>query len=198
MNQVDFAKAIGVSQAQVSRYEKGQDKPSPENLRKIAEVLDVHESYLYEYGDFRAVDEKYKYVLRTPDYMNEHEFLYSQNSFPGHFNNNREGSGKYFPLRIKDESMEPLIPKNSVCFVSPVKIEELTDGAIIFINMPEEDRSFIVRRLHINNSDNHVFYHLIPENHRYQVRSFRKEEFTDKYNGNTGIVKGYRLMFVNP
>lgn len=46
IQQVDFAKKIGVSNVVLSRYESGERKPDYETLIKIADYFDVTTDYL--------------------------------------------------------------------------------------------------------------------------------------------------------
>lgn len=41
IKQIDFAKCLGVSQKDISRWENGERTPNVENLKKICEVLNV-------------------------------------------------------------------------------------------------------------------------------------------------------------
>ena len=41
IKQIDFAKCLGVSQKDISRWENGERTPNVENLKKICEVLNT-------------------------------------------------------------------------------------------------------------------------------------------------------------
>ncbi len=46
LSQIQLAKALGISNVQLSRYESGDRKPDPETLLLIANFLDVSTDYL--------------------------------------------------------------------------------------------------------------------------------------------------------
>ncbi len=46
MNQEELADAIGLTQASISQFEKGLRMPTPANIRKFAQILDIREEDL--------------------------------------------------------------------------------------------------------------------------------------------------------
>ena len=46
MNQEELADAIGLTQASISQFEKGLRMPTPANIRKFAQILDISEEDL--------------------------------------------------------------------------------------------------------------------------------------------------------
>ena len=46
MLQEDLAQAMGLTQASISQFEKGQRTPTPANIRKLAQILGVKEEDL--------------------------------------------------------------------------------------------------------------------------------------------------------
>ena len=46
MNQAELASAIGLTQASISQFEKGLRMPTPANIRKFAQILDIREEDL--------------------------------------------------------------------------------------------------------------------------------------------------------
>ena len=46
MSQGDLADAIGLTQASISQFEKGLRMPTPANIRKFAQILDIREEDL--------------------------------------------------------------------------------------------------------------------------------------------------------
>ena len=46
MNQEELAGAIGLTQASISQFEKGLRMPTPSNIRKFAQILDIPEEDL--------------------------------------------------------------------------------------------------------------------------------------------------------
>ena len=67
MSQSDLADAIGISYAQIGRYENKGAQPPAETLKKIASVLEVSPDYLL-YGN---ADEKAKNILVDADLINQ-------------------------------------------------------------------------------------------------------------------------------
>ena len=56
MSQEELARAMGLTQASISQFEKGQRTPTPANIRKFAEILGVQEEALA--GESRGQFEK--------------------------------------------------------------------------------------------------------------------------------------------
>ena len=54
MNQEELADAIGLTQASISQFEKGLRMPTPANIRKFAQILNIREEDLagQNQGDF--------------------------------------------------------------------------------------------------------------------------------------------------
>ena len=46
MNQEELADAVGLTQASISQFEKGLRMPTPANMRKFAQILDINEEDL--------------------------------------------------------------------------------------------------------------------------------------------------------
>ena len=46
MNQEELAGAMGLTQASISQFEKGLRMPTPSNIRKFAQILNIHEEDL--------------------------------------------------------------------------------------------------------------------------------------------------------
>ena len=46
MNQEELADTIGLTQASISQFEKGLRMPTPANIRKFAQILDIREEDL--------------------------------------------------------------------------------------------------------------------------------------------------------
>ena len=67
-SQDDLSKAIGVHSKHISRYENNKVTPSPETLRKMADVFDVSTDYLLQ--DNVPRDEKIK--INDPE-LNEED-----------------------------------------------------------------------------------------------------------------------------
>lgn len=57
MSQGELANAVGLSQASVSQFEKGQRQPTPAIIKNLAQALDVSEEALAgpDKGDFEKV-----------------------------------------------------------------------------------------------------------------------------------------------
>ena len=73
INQVELAKAIGVSHATISRYLSAQLDPRTNRVASMAKVLDVNPAWLYGFGDRMTNDEVEKrkqridYLVSLPD-----------------------------------------------------------------------------------------------------------------------------------
>ncbi|MDR0483783.1 MAG: XRE family transcriptional regulator [Alphaproteobacteria bacterium] len=126
-NQIDFANAIGVTQATVSRYISETASPSFHVLHKMSTILDIDLPLLYRKNGSSAqpVDSNmakipfyYSEVSaghglssldETPDYLNfdsnwlKNEFLI-------------ENFDDMFSLKVKGDSMEPLIQEGDIVF----------------------------------------------------------------------------------
>jgi transcriptional regulator with XRE-family HTH domain len=70
-SQDDLSKAIGVHSKHISRYENNKVTPSPETLRKMADVFDVSTDYLLQ--DNVPRDEKIK--INDPELLRQFELI---------------------------------------------------------------------------------------------------------------------------
>jgi len=208
LNQVDFAKAVKVSQAQISRYERGLDIPSPEKIRRMAEVLDVPIEYLstkseekleevdvIEFPEGNSLQKNDEFLELFLEVYTNRGALQSETFMP--LKSIVKAKTDYF-ARLNDDSMVPVIPKNAACYAELKDCQNLCDRELIFIKMPGQENVFLIRRLRISVKKNKEFYLLVPENPAYKIHIFTKEEFIQTFKNETGVIKGYSLMFANP
>jgi transcriptional regulator with XRE-family HTH domain len=47
LNQIEFARAVGISQTSLSQIESGKKQPSKTNLKRICQELNISELHLY-------------------------------------------------------------------------------------------------------------------------------------------------------
>ena len=69
IQQIDFAKKIGVSNVVLSRYESGERKPDYEILKKIADFFNVTTDYLLGQSDNprMTADEEFEAFANDPE-----------------------------------------------------------------------------------------------------------------------------------
>ena len=78
MNQAELASAIGLTQASISQFEKGLRMPTPANIRRFAQILDVNEEELagQNQGEFEKTLLMRKIRDLSPDSLNKiNEFV---------------------------------------------------------------------------------------------------------------------------
>lgn len=85
LNQQDIGEKCGISQTSISQIEKGHKTPTTNNLKKICEVLNVHECYLrllcVEISDVPEV-RRQTYTTLTPAMKTIIEQMFNYNTLP--------------------------------------------------------------------------------------------------------------------
>ncbi len=62
LSQKDIAEKLGITQQSYSNWESGRANPSPENLRKLADILEVSPSYILGWEDENRRDKMTIYI----------------------------------------------------------------------------------------------------------------------------------------
>jgi SOS-response transcriptional repressor LexA len=141
LNQTDFGKRLGVSQAAISNWESDTDEPNPLAVSRLAEVMNnpdlvvefldasgignllVAECKSYSSSETRANEVREIVLLRDPSAAGTSRVLDSTEAetilrlpktwFPP--------QGEIYALRIDDDSMAPVISDGSLVFVDTSK-----------------------------------------------------------------------------
>ncbi|MGQ9556903.1 MAG: helix-turn-helix domain-containing protein [Desulfurispora sp.] len=71
LTQIQLGKMVNVSDATINRYERGQRKPTPEMLSKLAEILHVSVDYLVDGPGETAYESATLAAHRTDDPLQE-------------------------------------------------------------------------------------------------------------------------------
>ncbi|MDR2008161.1 MAG: XRE family transcriptional regulator [Alphaproteobacteria bacterium] len=170
-NQIEFANAIGVTQATVSRYISESASPSFDILHKMSKVLDIDLPLLYNNKgstpppmDHSMVKIPFYYsevsagrglssLDETPDYL----------SFDGNWLKNEfmvKNFDDTFSLKVKGDSMEPLIQEGDIVFAK--KFDNTTSYQGIYIVCYNSD--YLIKKIQFKHKDN---VKLISQNPEY-------------------------------
>lgn len=197
VNQERFAELLGVSQSNVSKWEGGVYPPSPELFIKLAELLKGRAESLYFYeqagvpkeyfeggGAFENANYAEKFIARQIDIIQVPLLHDRAAAGMGSKVNERDidylipmlrsqlpPSGKIVALRVKGDSMSPI----------------LLEGYVIFVNVNQRDPRHLVGRMVVASEDDGVTvkwlrkssrtFILVPQHvtPRHEVRVFEAE-----------------------
>ena len=136
MRPQDLANASGVNKASISQYLSGAHAPSNISSGKMAKILNVNPVWLM--GFDVPMKEQHKsnfhhkgvYIPILDDIAAENKDILDYEEIP----ENMAGSGEYFGLRIKDDSMAPYIEDGDTVIVRIQPDVENGDIAIVKVN----------------------------------------------------------------
>ena len=138
-NQMDFAKAIGVTQATISRYISGSALPSFKALKRISEILDidismVNQDYVqYDSGGVTKLPYYYSEVSagmgisstdNSSDYLH-FDSSWLQNQFL------LKNLDNTFCVKVKGDSMEPSISEGDILIAQECRDTSQLQGIYI-------------------------------------------------------------------
>lgn len=138
MSAVELAKRMGVTKATISRYENGTRKISMDDIPKFADVLGVSPLDIL-IGDDREEEQSSEYpyipvsisagfpIRVTGISGKEMETI----SIPDRIMGKWAGSRDIFFMRVNGDSMDKVIPHNSLIAVKRVELHLLKDGDIV-------------------------------------------------------------------
>lgn len=140
MSQTEIADLIGLSQGQYSNWERGYSTIDNQQLKRLAEILDVSVDYLLD--DSKTMPKSYNSTgIRIPVLgtvaagipIDAIEEIVDWEEIPQAMAH----QGEFFGLRIKGRSMEPRIMQGDTVIVR--KQEDISSGdiAIVLVNGEE-------------------------------------------------------------
>lgn len=163
---------IGKDRATVYRYEKNEIENVPYTLiSKIAEVLDVEESYLmgWDKKEEKALPStQYEYfndlkisagIPTTVEGVVEHQTIHVPDFVLGHYAGNKD----IFFAHINGESMNKVIQDGSLIAVKKMDIEHLKNGDIVVYSYCHE---YAVKRFY--RTDNGILFKPESTDFRFQ------------------------------
>lgn len=150
---LDVANHLGVTEATVQRYESGNIKNLKlDTISKIASYLNVNPSYLMGWQETKEnITSKFQYAYYPTTISaglpievnsitsNDIEKISIPNAVMGKW----AGSKDIYITRVNGESMNQVIPDQSLIAVKPMDVSELKDGDIVIYNY---DNEYAVKR----------------------------------------------------
>lgn len=134
LSQKEIAEHLGITPQAYGYYERGERKPGAENLRKIANLLDISVDYLL--GRDRGKPEQSNHLIPllgavpagTPIEAIEdiEEYIDIYPKFVKH--------GELFALRVQGDSMEPDIRPGDIVIVEKQEYIDNGDVAVVRVN----------------------------------------------------------------
>lgn len=137
LTQTEIAKKLFISQAAYSKYETGQSSPNPETLAKIAEILNVTVSSLIGKSKDGAAPGRVRIpvlgrVAAGIPIEAIEEIIDWEDLDAAEY-----GTGEYFGLKIRGDSMEPKISDGDVVIVHRQEDVDNGDIAVVLVNGDE-------------------------------------------------------------
>lgn len=159
LTQKELGEKLGVKHNTISSYEKGTNEPEQDMLYKLANILNVSINDFFPYKEVK-VEKSFEYTyLSEPisaglpnhvDGVTETETI----SLPDVVMGKHAGNSEIFITRTNGESMNNIIPHNSLITVKPVSLNELEDSDIVVYN---HDNEYAVKRFYRQSDDVVVF-----------------------------------------
>lgn len=171
MKQIDLADMLNVSQATLSAWENGKNKPDIDTLQKMADFFHVSVDYILGVKKITA-----RPAIKIPVYgdvaagipIEAIENIVDYEEIDAAM----AATGDFFGLRVKGSSMEPRIREGDVVIVRKQSDADTGDTAIVLVN----GDSATVKRIKKEPSG----ISLIPNNPAYDIRFFTNEEIETK------------------
>lgn len=146
---VELAEAIGMSQATISEWEKGNKFPRAGALQQLANYFDVPMEYFFKENSFPTVETitipclpsisaaslSFLYDIKS----DEIEFIKLPASFLGEYTKDK----KMIAFKVREESMDLLFPEGSTIVAKKIGRDDLIDGDIAVYCF---DNEYAVRR----------------------------------------------------
>lgn len=138
--QKDLGDRIGVKHNTISSYEKGTNEPEQEILFKLADVLGVSINDFFPYENnniiqFPASSQYPKYPKVSAGLPIEIDGITKNEvetiSIPDYLMGKWAGDNEIFITRTNGDSMNRVIPHDSLIAVKPVELHELKDDDIV-------------------------------------------------------------------
>jgi len=198
LTQAQLAKAADVDSGLISRIMKGEALRLPETLTKLADALNVHPADLWA-GRWSNVEPAEYGAHKIPVLSYEDAVIFkaggtlNEASLKDSILTNGVYSKMAFALRVRGDSMFPLLKEGWTVIIDPDKVSSVSPGALVFASSAEE--GLIIREYRKGgfNEKGEKFYELHPANQIYAtMRSDRDViqllgvviEHRVKYDGN--------------
>lgn len=184
---VELASIIGMSQATISEWEKGNKFPRAGALQELANYFDVPMEYFFKEKVFPIVD-----MVNIPLYPSmtagalsivdglsdeEVEFMKLPTRFLGEYSNEED----LIAFRVREESMNLLFPYGSPVVAKKVAQDEVKDGDIVVYCFDDEHaigrfRRNELKEVFVFSSESTTFFHdiVIPFNAKSNVQIIAK------------------------
>lgn len=156
LSQYSFAKHFGISQSTVGNWESGIRQPKTDVLERIAEFFNVSVDYLLGREEKRTSPSRRKGV-KIPVYGSVAAGVPIEaiNDFDAEDPDSWEeiteemaASGSFFALRIKGDSMSPVICDGDIVIVRQQEDVESGETAIVMINGDDATCKRVIKQEH--------------------------------------------------
>ena len=177
LSQDKLGEMLGVTGEAVSRWERGIDQPRMKRLRRIADLLNVTESWLVE-GGISEKNASYETDIIPRTFIKQFPLISWIEARQGGPDMSRvhsamplpvEAGENAFILEVPNDSMEPDFPKHSWIIVDP-DIEPQSNSYVV-VDHPIKYSTPSFRQL----VDDAGFRHLKPINDRYPMATMSSE-----------------------
>lgn len=138
-----MAELTGIAKSSLSRYKNGQREFPVNDVGKFAKVLNVSVEYLLGVGVNKSeITNKYNYYAEhvsagIPDHVDAITDA-DKISLPDSIMGKWAGNKNIYITRINGDSMDKVIPDNSLIAVKPVNLPELKNGDIVVFSNNHE------------------------------------------------------------
>lgn len=199
IKQKDLANALNVNVATVSKYEKGLiPNIKDDTLAKIAAFLDVHPAYLRGWNHDLTKDlissNTYTYIPVKvsaglpmdvePLTRNDFDQLELPNVVMGKWSNQKD----IFIMNVNGDSMNKIIPDDSLIAVKPISIDNLQDNDIVVFSNHHE---YSVKRFY-NDKENQQFI-FRPESYSLSFTDY----IVPYHDASKLIIHGKVVVYIN-
>jgi len=185
-SQEQWAQELGISQAQVSKFEKGEDFPTIPLLRQLKEKYGVDLNVLLDPNpDVLEISShpipfyRVGFSAGNGEIINDEEILPEPIAVSEAFVRNlfRTSPGGLVLFPVVGNSMEPTIPDGSIAVVKKMEFENtFFEGAVYALIY---DNELFVKRLRKRKTPDGIEWKLISDNPEYEPIVFVADETTD-------------------
>ena len=139
ITKTQLAQITGINIGHLTHIEKGERNPSHKALYSICEALDVpYEELLHTYDKTLSIEqERYNYLKyisynKVPVFSNLNDYVICPSKY----------TNASFAIKVPDNSMEPILNKDSIVFVEIAGLLENKDYGLFNV-----DNKFLIRKL---------------------------------------------------
>jgi len=149
LTQKELGEKVGVKHNTISSYEKGTNEPEQDVLFRLANTLNVSINYFFPYEENLLLDSTQDYTFfpahvsaglpNEVDGITQSEKISISDTIMGKYAGNKD----IYITKINGDSMNRVIPDQSLIAVRPVSLESLKDGDIVVYS---RDGEYAVKR----------------------------------------------------